>query len=80
MNTKQLLFAAGLVILASACQENDPVRPSYVVPATTTLTPLANEADRDSAYTTQGKGVLDEVTPLSIVKRRDVMPKDLTQF
>ncbi|MBC3788049.1 hypothetical protein [Spirosoma utsteinense] len=74
MNTKQLLFAAGLVILASACQENDPVRPSYVVPATTTPTPLANEVDRDSAYTTKGKGDLDEVTPSAKTTRKDVMP------
>lgn len=80
MNTKQLLLAAGLVILASACREDDPVKPSYVVPATTTPTPFANEVDRDSTYTTQGKGDLDEVTPTMKKIRKDVMPKDLTQL
>lgn len=74
MNTKQLLFAASLVILVSACQENDPVKPAYVVPATTSPVPLANEVDSDSAYTTEGKGDLDEVTPSAKTIRKDVMP------
>jgi hypothetical protein len=57
MSTKQLMVAAGLILLATACKENDTVKPSNVAPAVSSPTQVVDEiVDDDSVYTTEGKG------------------------
>ena len=55
MNTKQLMVVAGLMLLATACKEEEMMRPAYVLPVVSSTVPAPNQIDSDSVHTTDGK-------------------------
>lgn len=80
MNTKQLMVVAGLMLLATACKEEETVRPAYGAPAVSSPAPATNAVDEtDPVYTSDGKGnpirlKMPQETP---TPKQDVMPTDL---
>ena len=80
MNTKQLMVAAGLMFLTTACQkDDDPIRPAYVAPSIGSPAQVVDEIDSDSVYTTDGKGKPVKLRQTSGIPapKSDVMPTDL---
>lgn len=83
MKTKNLLLAAGVLFLASACKENNPVQPAPVV------TPIRNTANQvpelittdDSVYVNVGKGrpVKGKPTPPQPTNKSDGLPLVVTR-
>lgn len=55
MNAKQLLVAAGLILLATACKEEETIKPSNVPSAVSSPAARPDEIDSDPVYTTDGK-------------------------
>ncbi|QDK82392.1 hypothetical protein EXU85_28820 [Spirosoma sp. KCTC 42546] len=60
MNKKNLLVVVGLMILATACKENDTVKPSYV------NNTYSSESEAESPSLSKRDSVVKRVLPIKI--------------
>ena len=82
MSTKQLMVATGLMLLATACKEEETIKPSYGAPVVSSPAPKPNEVDSDSVYTTEGAGQPVKLRHTSDAPgpKSDVMPETPTEL